>query len=70
MKKQGLRQDLEATQCNTNIFNYSNIGISSPKYSIFEYEYYVSSERIYSIFIFGHLDFMNVYLVHIRDGFG
>ena len=42
-------------QCNTNIFEYSNIRIIATEYYIFEYEYSIFLFRIYSIFVFGQV---------------
>ena len=51
-------------QCNTNIFDYSNIRILGGEYLVFEYEYLFSSVQIYLIFIFGQIDLTNIYSVH------
>ena len=56
-------------QCNTNIFEYSNIRILGGEYFVFDYEYLFSSVRIYLIFVFGQIDLTNIYSVHIRYGF-
>lgn len=56
-------------QCNTNIFDYSNIRILGGEYLVFEYEYLFSSVQIYLIFVFGQIDLTNIYSVHIRYGF-
>ena len=41
---------LRHNQCNTNIFDYSNIQILGGEYFVFEYEYLFSSIQIYLIF--------------------
>ena len=56
-------------QCNTNIFDYSNIQILGGKYFLFKYEYLFSSVRIYLIFVFGPIDLTNIYSLHIRYEF-
>jgi hypothetical protein len=56
-------------QCNTNIFDYSNIRILGGEYLVFEYEYLFSSVQIYLIFVFSQIDLTNIYSVHIRYGF-
>jgi hypothetical protein len=61
---------LSPSQCNTNIFDYSNIRILSGQYFVFENEYLFSFVRIYLIFVFGQIDLTNIYSVHIRYGFG
>ena len=55
---------LKPVQCNTNIFDYSNIRILGGEYLVFEYEYLFSSVQIYLIFIFGQIDLTNIYSVH------
>jgi hypothetical protein len=55
-----------SNQCNTNIFNYSNIQILGGEYFVFEYEYLFSSVQIYLIFIFGQIDLTKIYSVHIQ----
>ena len=57
-------------QCDTNIFYYLNIQILGGEYFVLEYEYLFSSVQIYLIFVFSQIDLMNIYLVHIRYGFG
>jgi hypothetical protein len=60
---------LDQRQCSTNIFDYSNIKILGGEYLVFEYEYLFSAVQIYLIFVFGQIDLMNIYSVHIRYGF-
>ena len=57
-------------QCNSNIFDYSNIRILGGEYFVFEYEYCFSPVRIYLIFIFDEIDLTNVYSGYIRYVFG
>jgi hypothetical protein len=57
-------------QCNTNIFDYLNIWILGGEYFIFEYKYLFSSVQRYLISVFGQIDLMNIYSVHIWYGSG
>ena len=45
-------QAVGSYQCNTNIFEYSNIRIIATEYYIFEYEYSIFLFRIYLILVF------------------